>query len=200
MTIMAVRVGMVLRSDRIEREDVSPAALTLVCRPAGGRAAQPRAVTRRAAHAAPPQRGVHRAAAQRDDRRPPMTATWPLPAARPGRRAATRRRAAVRDDRAGHPAHRHGGADALDEHLAVHAGNFGFKRDLTNQGERAIATVLDVVQAGALGQPTPRARPMPRRSNYSAAILATNDQGVPLALLTDAAFAAASAWPATTSR
>ena len=29
MTIMAVRVGMVLRSDRIEREDVSPAALTL---------------------------------------------------------------------------------------------------------------------------------------------------------------------------
>jgi len=29
MTIMAVRVGMVLRSDRIEREDVAPASLTL---------------------------------------------------------------------------------------------------------------------------------------------------------------------------
>jgi len=70
------------------------------------------------------------------------------------------------------------------------AGNFGFKRDLTNQGERAIAAVLDVVQAGALGNDAAR-QASASASNYSAAILATNDQGIPLALLTDAAFAAA---------
>jgi type IV pilus assembly protein PilX len=68
------------------------------------------------------------------------------------------------------------------------AGNFGFKRDLTNQGERAVAAVLDVVQAGALGTVAAR-QANATATNYSAAILATNDQGVPLALLTDAAFA-----------
>jgi uncharacterized membrane protein YgcG len=69
------------------------------------------------------------------------------------------------------------------------AGNFGFKRDLTNQGERAIAAVLDQVSAGALGSDGAR-QANATASNYSASILATNDQGVPLALLTDAAFAA----------
>ena len=68
------------------------------------------------------------------------------------------------------------------------AGNFGFKRDLTNQGERAIAAVLDQVSAGALGTEGSR-QANATANNYSASILATNDQGIPLALLTDAAFA-----------
>lgn len=70
------------------------------------------------------------------------------------------------------------------------AGNFAFKRDLTNQGERAMATVLGLVQGGALGTDVTRQANV-TASNYSAAILATNDQGIPLALLTDAAFASA---------
>ena len=69
------------------------------------------------------------------------------------------------------------------------AGNFGFKRDLTNQGERAIATVLDLVQTGALGTQTSRENSAKAR-NYSASILPTNGDGIPLALLSDAAFAA----------
>lgn len=69
------------------------------------------------------------------------------------------------------------------------AGNFGFKRDLTNQGERAIATVLNVVQSGALGSAGAR-QVNASASNYSASILPSNDQGIPLALLTDAAFGA----------
>lgn len=68
-------------------------------------------------------------------------------------------------------------------------GNFAFKRDLTNQGERAIATVLDLVQTGALGGAVAR-QGNATASNYSAAILQTNDQGIPLALLTDTAFGA----------
>jgi Tfp pilus assembly protein PilX len=69
------------------------------------------------------------------------------------------------------------------------AGNFGFKRDLTNQGERAMATVLDLVQTGALGNDGAR-QASAAASNYSASVLPANAQGVPLALLTDAAFAA----------
>ena len=68
------------------------------------------------------------------------------------------------------------------------AGNFGFKRDLTNQGERAIATVLDLVQTGALGTQTSRENSAKAR-NYSASILPTNGDGIPLALLSDAEFA-----------
>jgi type IV pilus assembly protein PilX len=69
------------------------------------------------------------------------------------------------------------------------AGNFGFKRDLTNQGERAMSTVLDLVQTGALGSEAAREANATAR-NYSASILPTNGDGVPLALLSDAAFAA----------
>jgi type IV pilus assembly protein PilX len=58
------------------------------------------------------------------------------------------------------------------------AGNFGFKRDLTNQGERAVAAVLDLVQTGALGSDAARE---------------ANGEGIPLALLSDAAFAAVGA-------
>jgi hypothetical protein len=69
------------------------------------------------------------------------------------------------------------------------AGNFGFKRDLTNQGERAMAIVLDLVQSGALGTEAAREADA-TANNYSASILATNGEGLPLALLSDAAFAA----------
>jgi len=68
------------------------------------------------------------------------------------------------------------------------AGNYGFKRDLTNQGERAMATVLDMVQTGALGNDGARQADA-TASNYSASVLPTNAQGVPLALLTDTDFA-----------
>ena len=33
----------------------------------------------------------------------------------------------------------------------LNAGNLGFKRDLTNQGERAVASVMTLLQTGALG-------------------------------------------------
>lgn len=70
------------------------------------------------------------------------------------------------------------------------AGNFGFKRDLTNQGERAIQAVLTVMESGALASETAReANDISR--NYSAALLATNAQGIPQALLSDAQFALA---------
>lgn len=68
------------------------------------------------------------------------------------------------------------------------AGNYGFKRDLTNQGERAVAAVLEVVQTGALSTVAAREASDPAR-NYSAQLLATNPQGIPLALLSDAQFA-----------
>jgi type IV pilus assembly protein PilX len=68
------------------------------------------------------------------------------------------------------------------------AGNYGFKRDLTNQGERAMTTVLDMVQTGALGNDGARQADA-TASNYSASVLPTNAQGVPLALLTDTEFA-----------
>jgi uncharacterized membrane protein YgcG len=71
------------------------------------------------------------------------------------------------------------------------AGNFGFKRDLTNQGERATTIVLDAVrQAGVGALRTEAARQASDAAlNYSAAILPTNAQGIPLALLSDAALA-----------
>ncbi len=67
------------------------------------------------------------------------------------------------------------------------AGNFGFKRDLTNQSERAINAVLDAVQTGALADEATR-RNNSAANNYSAVVLPVNAQGVPNALLTDAAF------------
>lgn len=68
------------------------------------------------------------------------------------------------------------------------AGNMGFKRDLTNQGERAVATVLALLQSGALGTETARQSSATAR-NYSATLLASNAQGVPNALINDTTFA-----------
>lgn len=68
------------------------------------------------------------------------------------------------------------------------AGNIGFKRDLTNQGERAVATVLTLLQSGALGTEVSRQASSVAR-NYSATMLAANTQGVPNALISDVTFA-----------
>jgi hypothetical protein len=69
------------------------------------------------------------------------------------------------------------------------AGNMGFKRDLTNQGERAVSTVLTLLQSGgALGTEASRQASNVAR-NYSAVMLAANAQGVPNALINDVTFA-----------
>ena len=70
------------------------------------------------------------------------------------------------------------------------AGNLGFKRDLTNQAERAVSTVIGALQTGGLG--TDVARQITSvASNYSAELLPTNAQGLPDALVSDSAFSAA---------
>lgn len=69
------------------------------------------------------------------------------------------------------------------------AGNLAFKRDLMNQGDAAISTVLVSLQSGALSAAGATAANVPA-ANYSATPLATNAQGIPNALLSDTAFAA----------
>lgn len=69
------------------------------------------------------------------------------------------------------------------------SGNIGFKRDLLNQAERVVPVVLTAVRTGALSTAAARANHATGQ-NYSATILATNDAGIPTALLSDAAFAA----------
>lgn len=73
------------------------------------------------------------------------------------------------------------------------AGNLGFKRDLTNQGERALALVLQQMQNGVLADEAQRQAHMPAQ-NYRATQFAgaaeITPQGVPRALLSDTAFAA----------
>lgn len=70
-------------------------------------------------------------------------------------------------------------------------GNLAFKRDLTNQAERAAAQVMTILQTGALATEAARQGNL-AASNYSATLLPTNAQGIPTALLaTDAAFGAA---------
>lgn len=69
------------------------------------------------------------------------------------------------------------------------AGNLGFKRDLTNQAERAVQATTDALVAGALADEAVRRANLPA-SNYSATRLATNAQGLPQALLDDDQFGA----------
>lgn len=68
------------------------------------------------------------------------------------------------------------------------AGNIAFKRDLVNQGERVVPAVVTAFDAGPLATAAARANSVPAR-NYSATILPSNAQGVPLALLDDDQFA-----------
>ena len=69
----------------------------------------------------------------------------------------------------------------------VNAGNIGFKRDLTNQAERAAATALALLESGALKTVLSR-QSASTANNYSATILATNAQGLPNVLLADTTF------------
>lgn len=66
----------------------------------------------------------------------------------------------------------------------INAGNLGFKRDLTNQAERAVATVLTELQTGALAGEVAR-QTSATAQNYSSTILPSNAQGLPNALLAD---------------
>jgi Tfp pilus assembly protein PilX len=68
-------------------------------------------------------------------------------------------------------------------------GNAAIKRDLANQAERAMAVAVQLLDAGALATEAAR-EASSTATNYSAAMLATNAQGIPLALLNDTAFAA----------
>jgi type IV pilus assembly protein PilX len=85
------------------------------------------------------------------------------------------------------------GAVAISRSISANqfnVGNIGFKRDLTNQGERAALAALDAVRgAGVLADETIRTKSK-IAANYSATILPTNAHGIPTALLSDAAFAA----------
>ena len=69
----------------------------------------------------------------------------------------------------------------------TNTGNLGFKRDLTNQGERAVDVVLTLVKTGALSTDAAR-QATSVASNYSATLLASNAQGLPNALVDDGSF------------
>jgi hypothetical protein len=69
----------------------------------------------------------------------------------------------------------------------TNAGNLGFKRDLTNQAERAVGIVVTAMQTGSLGSETSRQADSVAL-NYSSTLLASNAQGLPTALITDSSF------------
>ena len=63
-------------------------------------------------------------------------------------------------------------------------GNIAFKRDMSNQAERVLGTVLTALKEGDLATAAARAAHS-TADNYSASILETNTQGIPVALLAD---------------
>jgi len=65
------------------------------------------------------------------------------------------------------------------------AGNMAFRRDLVNQGEQALSTVVAQFKTGALVGATTASN---TAYNYSATILPTNADGVPTALLNNTTF------------
>jgi type IV pilus assembly protein PilX len=71
------------------------------------------------------------------------------------------------------------------------SGNLAFHRDLVNQAEQAVATVMTEFKTGGPPLSGETTTVSLIAANYSAVTLATNAQGVPLALLgNDATFAA----------
>jgi len=62
------------------------------------------------------------------------------------------------------------------------AGNLAFRRDLVNQGEKAVSTVITEFTTGVFSSPTATQSDNPA-ANYSSTTLPTNAQGVPNALL-----------------
>ena len=73
------------------------------------------------------------------------------------------------------------------------AGNLAFHRDLVNQAEQAVSSVMTEFKTTGLpagaGITTTNTTASLQAANYSATALPTNAQGVPLALLDNAAFA-----------
>src|SRR5262245_19004144 len=69
------------------------------------------------------------------------------------------------------------------------AGNLAFRRDLVNQGEQAVATVMTQFKTGLLST-SGSTQADNSAANYSSTALATNSQGVPNALLNATAFGA----------
>lgn len=67
------------------------------------------------------------------------------------------------------------------------SGNLAFHRDLVNQAEQAVSTVMTGFKTNAI-PPSGLTSTSSPASNYSASILPTNSQGVPLALLDNTAF------------
>jgi Tfp pilus assembly protein PilX len=69
----------------------------------------------------------------------------------------------------------------------ITAGNLAFRRDLVNQGEQAVANVLQAIQTGTISDTTADLA----SANYSSTMLDTNGQGVPNVLFSpDATFQA----------
>jgi len=69
------------------------------------------------------------------------------------------------------------------------AGNIAFKRDMQNQGERAIDKVLTEFRTGG-ALASPAAREVNNiDKHYSAAMLSSNAQGIPTALTSESAYA-----------
>lgn len=62
------------------------------------------------------------------------------------------------------------------------AGNFGFKRDMANQSERAMRAAIDSFNSGSLSTMAARQANDPK-SNYSATMLNSDPSGIPLVML-----------------
>ncbi|MGH3056415.1 MAG: pilus assembly PilX family protein [Gaiellaceae bacterium] len=71
---------------------------------------------------------------------------------------------------------------------ALFAGNFAVKRDLLNQSERGIAAAVTALSSGALATETVRTSDL-ASANYVSSQLASNAQGIPLALVNDTTYA-----------
>jgi len=69
------------------------------------------------------------------------------------------------------------------------AGNLAFRRDLVNQGEQAVATVMTQFASGGALSTSAVTVGSVQSLNYSASILPTNSEGVPTALLNNTTFA-----------
>jgi hypothetical protein len=71
------------------------------------------------------------------------------------------------------------------------AGQLGFRRDLKNQGERAMTMAINVLKSGDLSEASSRLASL-ASANYSAKQLESNDNGIPKILLkSDSDFVAA---------
>lgn len=71
------------------------------------------------------------------------------------------------------------------------AGNLAFRRDLANQGELAVSKVISEFSSGGILVNSTTTQNNVGTANYSATMLASNQQGMPTVLLNDALWNAA---------